>query len=136
MSRLSNPALAVAVGAGLPISQLVIRYLRRPGAAAVLVVSAAILASDLGDLAAGRSTGTLRRVIRIEAVAAGAATVTGAMLLLDPAVEQARDGGLRVGRPEMLRRLSLGLVFGVLSARLRIPPGTAGRLDKNTTVVG
>jgi hypothetical protein len=126
MNRLSHPVAVVAVGAGLPITQLAIRYLRWPGAAAVLVLSAGVLAADIADLASGRSTGTVRRVIRIEAAAAGAATVAGAMLLLDPSVKQARDEGWRVGRPEMLRRLSLGLLFGVLSARVRMQAGAAG----------
>jgi len=76
----------------------------------------------------------MRRVVRLEAVAAGAATVTGALLLLDPEVGEARDEGWRVGRSEMLRRIALGLLFGVLSARLRAQAtltdqaaGSAGR---------
>jgi hypothetical protein len=112
-------AVTIVAGAGLPISQLAIRRLGWPGAAAVAAVSAGILAADLASLADNRSEGSVRRVLRLEAAAAGVATVTGALLLLDPGVEEARDEGWRVGRPEMLRRISLGLLFGVLSARLR-----------------
>jgi hypothetical protein len=119
MRRLLGLAVTVVLGAGLPISQLAIGRLRWPGAAAVAAVSGAILAADLANLAAGRSTGSMRRVVRLEAAAAGAATVTGVLLLLDPEVLEARDEGWRVGRSEMLRRVALGLLFGVLSARFR-----------------
>jgi hypothetical protein len=115
--------VVVAVGAGSPISQLAIRRFGRPGAAGVAAVSAGILAMDFANLATGRSQGNLRRLVRLEAPAAGAATVTGALLLLDPIVKEAVDDGWRVGRPEMLRRLALGVLFGVLSARLRFRAG-------------
>jgi hypothetical protein len=84
-----------------------------------VAVSAGILATDIANLATGRSQGNLRRLVRLEAAAAGAATVTGALLLLDPVVKEAVDEGWRVGRSEMVRRIALGLLFGLLSARLR-----------------
>jgi hypothetical protein len=118
-----NPlALPVVVlaGVGFPISQLAIRRFGRPGAAGVTAVSGGILAADLANLATGRSQGNLRRLVRLEAGAAGAATVAGAFLLLDPVVKDAVDKGWRVGRPELLRRVALGLMFGLLSARLRL----------------
>jgi hypothetical protein len=118
--------VTIVVGAGLPISQLAVRRLGWPGAAAVTAVSAVILATDLAKLAGDHSEGSLRRVLRLEAAAAGIATVTGALLLLDPAVREARDEGWRVGRPEMLRRIALGMLFGVLSARLRSQATAAG----------
>ena len=119
MIRLLGSAVTIVVGAGLPISQLAIRRFRWPGAAAVTAVCAGILAADLANLATDRSEGAFRRIVRLEAAAAGLATVTGALLLLDPGVEEARDEGWRVGRPELFRRLALGLLFGLLSARLR-----------------
>ena len=116
--------VVVAVGAGLPISQLAIRRFGRPGAAGVAAVSAGILAMDLANLGTGRSHGNLRRLVRLEARGGwrGHASA-GALLLLDPIVKEAVDDGWRVGRPEMLRRLALGLLFGVLSARLRFRAG-------------
>ena len=125
MRHLLASVAVVVVGAGMPISQLAIRRFGRPGAAGVTAVSAAILATDLADLATGRSRGNLRRLVRLEAAVAGAATVTGALLLLDPVVEEAVDEGWRVGRSELLRRLALGLLFGLLSARLRFRAGEA-----------
>jgi hypothetical protein len=116
--------VTIVVGAGLPISQLAVRRLGWPGAAAVTAVSAVILATDLAKLAGDHSEGSLRRVLRLEAAAAGIATVTGALLLLDPAVPGLPDRG--VGRPEMLRRIALGMLFGVLSARLRSQATAAG----------
>lgn len=127
MRRLLDLAVTIVLGAGLPISQLAISRLRWPGAFAVTAVSAAILAADLANLAAGRSTGSMRRVVRLEAVAAGAATVTGALLLLDPEVGEARDEAWRVGRSEMLRRIAIGLLFGVLSARFRAQATPTGQ---------
>ncbi len=122
--------VGVAVGAGLPISQLAIRRFGRPGAAGVAAVSAGILAMDLANLATGRSQGNLRRLVRLEAAAACVATVTGALLLLDPVVEEAVDEGWRVGRPELARRLALGLLFGLLSVRLRF------RADEAVEIAG
>jgi hypothetical protein len=120
-------AVTVVAGAGLPISQLAIRRLGWPGAAVVTAVTAGILAADLEALARGRIGGSVRRVVRLEAAAASVATVAGALLLLDPGVEEARDEGWRVGRAELLRRVALGLVFGILSARLRAEPTAKGR---------
>ena len=117
--------VVVAAGAGFPISQLAIRRFGRPGAAGVLALSAGILATDIANLTTGRSQGSLRRIIRLEAAAAGAATVTGALLLLDPVVKEAVDEGWRVGRPELVRRIALGLLFGLLSARLRFQAAEA-----------
>lgn len=120
MGRLLELAVKLAVGAGLPLSQFAIFHLRWPAAAAVATVSAGILIADLADLATGRSEGPVRRVVRIEAVAAGVATVTGVLLLVDPGVQEARDQGWAIGRAEMLRRLALGLLFGILSARIKV----------------
>ena len=126
MRRLLELAVTLAIGAGLPMSQLAIRHLGRRGAAGVAVVSAAVLAADVGVLARagadgrGGSDETLHRVMRVEAATAAIATVTGVLLLLDPGVTEARDEGWRVGRTEMLRRLSLGLLFGIRSARFRL----------------
>jgi hypothetical protein len=83
-------------------------------------VTAGVLATDVASLASGRSEGPLRRILRVEAVVAGVAMATGTMLLRDPEVREARDEGWGIGRPEMLRRLALGLLFGILSARLRV----------------
>jgi hypothetical protein len=125
--RLLDLALTVVVSAGLPISQLAIKRLRWPGAAAVTAVSAGILVADLANLATNRSTGTIRRAVRLEAATAGAATVAGARLLLDPGVESALAEGWQVRRSEMLRRLALGLLFGILSARVRSQAASAGQ---------
>jgi hypothetical protein len=119
-------AVTMVAGAGLPISQLAIRRLGRPGAVAVMALSAGILAADVASLMGDRSEGSARRVVRLEAAAAAVATVTGALLLLDPGVQEARDEGWRVGRPEILRRIALGVLFGVLSARLRSRATPAG----------
>ena len=119
MSKPLEVAGTIVVGAGFPISQLVIKRVGWPGAAAVTAASAGILAADLANLAGGRSEGSIRRVVRLEAVAAGIATVTGALLLLDPGVREARDEGWKVGRAEMFRRMALGLMFGILTVRLR-----------------
>ena len=98
MSKPLEVAGTIVVGAGFPISQLVIKRVGWPGAAAVTAASAGILAADLANLAGGRSEGSIRRVVRLEAVAAGIATVTGALLLLDPGVREARVEGWKVGR--------------------------------------
>ena len=97
----SRIPVVVAAGAGFPISQLAIRRFGRPGAAGVTAVSGGILAMDLANLATGRSQGDLRRLVRLEAAATSAATVTGALLLLDPVVTEAVDSGWRVGRSEL-----------------------------------
>ncbi len=127
MRRQIDLAVTVVVGAGLPISQLAIKRLRWPGAAAVTAVSTAILVADLANLATNRSTGTIRRLVRLEAATAGAATIAGARLLLDPGVESALAEGWQIRRSEMLRRLALGLLFGILSARVRSQRETAGQ---------
>jgi hypothetical protein len=118
--RLLELAAKLAVGAGLPLSQLAIQHLRWPAAAAVATVSAGILTADLADLATGHSQGTVRRVVRIEAVAAGVATITGVRLLVDPNVQEAQDEGWALGRAELFRRLALGLLFAILSARIKV----------------
>ncbi len=126
MRRQIDLAVTIVVGAGLPISQLAIKRLRWPGAAVVTAVTAGILVADLANLATNSSTGTIRRLVRLEAATAGAATVAGARLLLDPGVESALAEGWQVRRSEMLRRLALGLLFGILSARVRSRAAAAG----------
>ena len=120
MRRLLELAVTLAIGAGLPLTQFAIRRMGRPAAAGSAVVTVGLLAANLADLAARRSDGPLRRIVRVETLVAAVAAVTGAILLLDPDVTEARDEGWRIGRAEMLRRLSLGLLFGLRSARFRL----------------
>ena len=109
-------------GMGFPLTQMAIRRLGRPGAAAVAAVSVGLLARDAAMIAGG-APARLRRgpaaLLWLEALAAGLASVVGLRLLANAvALQRALDP--RPSGPEALRRFALGALFGLHTLRVRI----------------
>jgi hypothetical protein len=109
-------------GLGFPLTQVVIRAVGRPGAAAVEGVAAGLLVRDL-VLVAG---GALRRLQSLpatllvaETAAALGATAAGLRLLRDEDALK-RAVGRQPDAAERARRIAIGALFGLHTWRFRI----------------
>jgi hypothetical protein len=122
VNRALGGAIAVVSGSGLPLTQLAIARLGRPGAAIVGVVTAAILAADIARLAtrdpAVESRGA-RTVLYAETAIAAVATAANLALVTEHGLAAARMRGWQVGWVELVRRVSLGALFGIHATRFR-----------------
>jgi hypothetical protein len=122
VNRALGGAIAVVSGSGFPLTQFAIARLGRPGAAIVTVVTAGILAVDIASIvtrnpAAGE--GRERGLLAIEVAAASVAAVANLAMITEPGLEAARARGWQVGPVELVRRVSLGVMFGMRAARFR-----------------
>jgi len=121
-ARLIGRVVLVLSGLGYPLSQLAIWRFGARGALLVEAVSGGLLVRDAALLA----TGVHRRLRRGpalllwgEAMIAAAATVASLPLLLDVAARE-RARGRRATRLEMVRRVAVGMLFGVHTLRFQI----------------
>ena len=132
MRRSIGSVILAVSGAGFPLCQLAIRRFGWRGAALVEGVTAGLLVRDVAMIADG-VPGRLRpgpaRLLRLEAVVAGAAVLSGLGPLADREVRAARQAGWHVPRAELVRRVALGSLFGVHTLRFRIflEPGSGRR---------
>jgi hypothetical protein len=139
MQKALGTAIAVASGSGFPLSQVLIARLGRPGAVAVAVVTAGILARDVSlvvnERPAGETAGSTA-LLYVETAVAVVATVAGLASITDAGLEAARSRERRVGGVELLRRTSLGLLFGIHAMRfkeyLQLPGGRRAGQDAST----
>jgi hypothetical protein len=121
MHEAVGAAMAIGSGLGFPITQLAIRRFGRPGAVAVGLFTAGVLAHDVTRIAtrieAGSSTG--KAVLYAETAAAALATVATLTLATEAGLEAATSRGWRVGPLELIRRTTLGMMFGMLAMRFK-----------------
>jgi hypothetical protein len=114
--------IAVASGLGFPLTQFAIARFGRPGAAVVGAVTAGILAMDIATIAT-RDSDTESRgqtaLLYAETSVAALATAASLALVTEQGLAAASTRGWRVGRLELLRRIALGTLFGMRSARFR-----------------
>ena len=132
MDHVLGKAILGLSGAGFPLTQVAINRLGRPGAVLVAGVTAGLLVRDVALISRGTAD-RLRpgpaRLLWAETATASAATGAGLLLLRDPVVTAARQPGWRVAPEELVRRVAVGLVFGLHTMRFRIylSPGSGQR---------
>lgn len=130
MNRALGGAIAVVSGSGFPLTQFAIARLGRPGAAIVTVVTAGILAVDIASIAthgaAGERRGA-RTLLYAETALAAVATAANLALVTESGLARARTKGWQVGWVELVRRISLGALFGIRATRFRSYLAVQGR---------
>jgi hypothetical protein len=122
MHQALGAAIAIASGSGFPLTQLAIARFGRPGGAVVGVVTAGILAMDIATLVtrdADAEDMGQTALLYAETAVAALATAASLTLLTEQGLAAASTRGWRVGRTEILRRMALGAMFGMRSARFR-----------------
>jgi hypothetical protein len=139
MHKALGTGIAVVSGSGFPLSQILIARLGRPGAIAVAVVTAGILARDVSLVVTGRPAADAPRLaplLYVETAVAAVATVTSLASITDAGLEAARSRERWVGGVELLRRMSLGLLFGLHAMRfkqyLQLPGGRSAGQDASS----
>jgi hypothetical protein len=122
MQQALGAVIAVASGSGFPLTQFAIARFGRPGAVVVGALTAGILAVDIVTIATrdARSEGKGQTaLLYAETAVAAVATAASLALVTEQGVAAASTRGWRVGRVELLRRIALGALFGMRSARFR-----------------
>jgi hypothetical protein len=125
--------------AGFPLTQLVIGRFGRAGACASVAVAGGLLARDLALVATG-TPGRLEpgpaRLLWAETAAAAVATGAGLALLRDREVAAARAKGWNVPPAELLRRIAMGMLFGLHTMRFRIYQSAGSGLRRPRQLIG
>jgi hypothetical protein len=133
MRQVVGAVIAVVSGSGFPITQYAIARLGRPGAAVAGAVTVGILAVDIATIATSDTAAEGKgasALLYAETALAALATVASLALVTGQGLAAAKDRGWQVGWVELVRRISLGAMFGIRSARYRsyltIRPRPAG----------
>ena len=132
MNRALGSVILGLSGAGFPLTQAAIRRFGHRGAVLTVGVTGALLARDVALIAGGAPKQLPpgpRALLLAEAATAGLASGVGIMLLRDPEVRAARQPGWNVSRQELVRRIAIGALFGLLTMRVRVSlaPGSGLR---------
>jgi hypothetical protein len=122
MHQAFGAVIAVVSGSGFPITQFALARFGRPGALVVGAMTTVILARDVSLIVTSRDTGDTTGpavILYAETAVAVLATVANLSLATERGLEASRARGWRVGWVELVRRASLGLLFGMHAMRFR-----------------
>lgn len=122
MNRGVGMLIAVVSGSGFPLSQLAIARFGRPGALVVGAVSAGILVADVARIAGDRPAQrdvSQDRLLLAETAVAAVATIANLALVREGGVAAAQQRGWDVGPAELVRRITLGAMFGLHATQFR-----------------